>query len=160
MEFLFLSRPHIVWARTIRVPSHPWLKCEPPITTIGDIENWSLLSLFLKMFMIALFIIPRYFNELIRFLYCIYTTGILMGSVSSTVYDNFFVYSNMVILKTFNKSCFLKAKKLISRLNSNSFLTICQNSVSIYNFFISWGFPDSPQDKGSANDFFLWIFYK
>ena len=72
----------------------------------------------------------------------------------------FFVYSNMVILKTFNKSCFLKAKKLISRLNSNSFLTICQNSVSIYNFFISWGFPDSPQDYVGrpANDFFLWIF--
>lgn len=56
----------------------------------------------------------------------------------------FFVYSNMVILKTFNKNCFLKANKLIFRLNFNSFLTICQNWVFII-FFISRGFPDSPQ---------------
>ena len=133
MEFLFLSRPHIVWARTIMVLSHPWLKFYPSYKNITfkndedfiemgsvtelqyheqhpinkfSINNllikiffWIVISLWIfksvlqKLIMIALFIKPRYFNELIRFWYSIY---ILVESVNSTVHDNFclFEYGN------------------------------------------------------------------
>ena len=60
-------------------------------------KAYNLKSLLLKMIMIALFIIPRYFNESVRFLYSIYHMYILVESVNSTVHNNFclFEYGNL-----------------------------------------------------------------